>query len=366
VRIRLGSLERYVLTRNLIAVGGAFAIIASIVLLIDFVELSRSYGGREEISFFTVLAFTFMKSPSVILQLLPFVFLFGTVAAYISLNRHSELVAMRAAGISAWRFIFPAAGMALVIGLLTVAVFNPVASALDGQFEQARTENSTDPAARPKRIWLRQGDARTQVIIGAGGKDTSDGVLLKDVSLFVYAVGPDGSPVFTRRIEAAQARLIKGYWRLKEAREATPGTAAARYDSLLIPSPLSDRTALERFASAQSISFWRLPGAIGRIEAAGFSALNYRLRLDQLLALPLLLAAMSVLAASFSLKLIRLGGLAALSGTGVAVGFAFFFFDQLCGSLGKAEVIPAFAAAWAPPILALLSGFTLLTYTEDG
>jgi len=75
---------------------------------------------------------------------------------------------------------------------------------------------------------------------------------------------------------------------------------------------------------------------------------------------------MSVLAAAFSLKLIRLGGLAALAGTGVAVGFAFFFFDQLCGSLGKAEVIPAFAAAWAPPILALLSGFTLLTYTEDG
>ena len=59
-------------------------------------------------------------------------------------------------------------------------------------------------------------------------------------------------------------------------------------------------------------------------------------------------------------------GLAALAGTGVAVGFAFFFFDQICGSLGKAEVIPAFAAAWAPPILALLSGFTLLTYTEDG
>jgi lipopolysaccharide export system permease protein len=366
VRIPLGSLERYVLTRNMIAVGGAFAIISSVVLLIDFVELSRSYGGREEISFLTLLVFTFMKSPSVILQLLPFVFLFGTVAAYVSLNRHSELVAMRAAGISAWRFIFPAAGMALVFGLLSVGVFNPLASRLDAQFEQVRVEANRQPAERPRRIWLRQGDAHSQVIIGAGGKDTSDGVLLKDVSLFVYSVGHDGAPVFTRRIEATQARLIKGYWRLKDAREATPGTTAARYDSLLIPSPLSDHTALERFASAQSVSFWRLPGAIARLEAAGFSALNYRLRLAQLLALPLLLAAMSVLAASFSLKLIRLGGLAALAGTGVAVGFAFFFFDQLCGSLGKAEIIPAFAAAWAPPVLALLSGFTLLTYTEDG
>jgi hypothetical protein len=47
-------------------------------------------------------------------------------------------------------------------------------------------------------------------------------------------------------------------------------------------------------------------------------------------------------------------------------GFLFFFFNQFCGALGKAEIVPAFAAAWAPPLLALLSGLTLLCYTEDG
>ena len=109
-----------------------------------------------------------------------------------------------------------------------------------------------------------------------------------------------------------------------------------------------------------------LPGAITRIEEAGFSAVNYRLRLHQLMAAPLLFAAMSILAAAFSLRLTRLGGLAALAGTGVATGFAFFFFNQLCASLAQAEVVPPFAAAWTPPILALLSAFTLIFYTEDG
>ena len=50
----------------------------------------------------------------------------------------------------------------------------------------------------------------------------------------------------------------------------------------------------------------------------------------------------------------------------MACGFAVFFFNQLCDSLAKAEVVPPFLAAWAPPILALLSAFTLLFYTEDG
>jgi len=93
---------------------------------------------------------------------------------------------------------------------------------------------------------------------------------------------------------------------------------------------------------------------------------NYRLRLQQLLAAPALYAAMAVLAAAFSLKLTRLGGLAGLAGAGVAGGFGVFFLNQLSASLAKAEVVPPSAAAWIPPILALLSAFTLLFYTEDG
>ena len=75
---------------------------------------------------------------------------------------------------------------------------------------------------------------------------------------------------------------------------------------------------------------------------------------------------MAVLGAAFSLRLMRLGGLAGLAGAGVAVGFAIFFFDRLCGALAAAEVIPPVVGGWAPPVVALLAGFTLLSYTEDG
>jgi lipopolysaccharide export system permease protein len=93
---------------------------------------------------------------------------------------------------------------------------------------------------------------------------------------------------------------------------------------------------------------------------------GYRLRFQQLLATPLLFSAMSILAAAFSLRLMRLGGLAGLASVGVGLGFLVFFLNQFCGALGSSEVMPAPIAAWAPPILALLAGVTLLCYTEDG
>jgi lipopolysaccharide export system permease protein len=366
--IGTGRIERYVLVRTLTALGGALAIISAVVMLIDFVDISRTVGVRADVNFGQLIGLTLLRSPSTILALAPFVFLFGTLAAFVALNRRSELIAMRAAGVSAWRFIFPAAGAAALFGILTVTTLNPLTASLNAAFENSRNgllENYLKTTPQP--LWLRQGDGRNQIVIRALSRDRIDGsVRLKGVSLFIFTPDLTGGMTFSRRIEASEARLMSGFWRLTGVREASPGAGAIQSESLSIPSTLDERSASERFISPDAVAFWRLPAAIADSEKAGFAAVGYRLRLQQLFATPLLFAAMSVLAAAFSLRLIRLGGLAALAGSGVALGFVFFFFNQLCEALGKAEVIAPFAAAWTPPAMALLCGFTLLCYTEDG
>ena len=363
-----GRLERYVLTRTLGGVGSALAVIGSVIVLVQFVDLSRQMGVRAEVGPGELFGLTLLRTPSVIQILLPFVFLFGVIAAYVGLNRKSELVAMRAAGVSAWRFIMPAAICAFAAGVLTVTALNPVAAALNGRFELARTRLMENylPGA-PKDVWLRQGDETNQIVIHARSRDMVDGVVrLRGVSLFVYQKNPAGQPIFKRRLEAAEGRLMPGFWQLTDVREAAAGENSVRSESLSIRSTLDAEAAMERFASPDAIAFWKLPAAIRMTEQAGFSASGYRLRYQQLLATPILFAAMAVLAAAFSLRLARLGGLAGLSGAGVALGFVVFFFNQFAGALAKADIIPLAAAAWAPVLVALLAGVSLLCYTEDG
>lgn len=364
----IGRLERYVLSRTLASVGAALAVFTAVIMLIQFVDLSRQIGVRADAGAPELFALTLLRAPSVMQVLLPFVFLFGGIGAYVSMNRRSELVAMRAAGISAWRFILPFAWAAFVAGILTVTVVNPLAAALNGRFEIERNrlmKNYLGDA--PKDIWLRQGDDRSQIVIHAKAREAVAGtVRLRGVSLFVYDKAPDGRPVFRRRLEAAEATLMPGFWRLKDVREASAGQSSIRSDSLSIRSTLDAQAAMERFASPDAIAFWRLPSAIRMTEQAGFSADAYRLRFQQLLATPLLFAAMALLAAAFSLRLARLGGLAGLAGAGFALGFVVFFFNQFAGALAKGDIIPLFAAAWVPAVIALLSGMTLLFYTEDG
>ncbi len=361
-------LEGYILLRTLAAVGAALAIISAVILLVQFVDLSRTIGIRADVSAGDLFGLTLLKSPSVIKVLLPFTFLFGVGGAFVALNRSSQLVAMRAAGLSAWRFIRPAALAAFAAGVLAVTLVNPLSAALNARFEADRAKIMANYLGDvPRDVWLRQGDEHTQMVIHARGRDSVHGeVRLHDVSLFVYQKNKTGQPEFKRRLEAQEAILRPGFWQLKNVREATAGESSVQSDALTIRSTLDSEQAVERFASPEAIAFWRLPEAIQSTEQAGFSASGYRLRFQQLLSTPVLFAAMAILAAAFSLRLARLGGLAGLAGAGVALGFVIFFFNQFSGALGRAGIIPQFAAAWAPALVALLAGVTLLCYTEDG
>lgn len=365
--LRLGRIERYVLVQQARSLGIALGVIAALIMLIDFVEISRGVGSHVDLSGARILGLMLLKSPQVIIQLLPFVFLFGTLAAFVGLNRRSELIAMRAAGVSAWRFVLPAAGAALVFGIITVTALGPLAASADGLFqrERARLSGSAAGADAERSIWIREGDDTRQMVVRAERQDRANARLL-DVTFFIYTNDGDGMRTFSERIDADSASLSNGSWRLVNAVGAEIGQRAVRYATLDLPSSLADEEAFERFARPQATSFWSLQAQIRRVEAAGFSSTAYQLRLQQLLATPLMFAAMSILAAAFSLRLMRLGDLAKMSVAAVVLGFGFFFVNQAASAFGSAAVIPPGLAAWLPPILTALAAFTLLFYTEDG
>ncbi len=360
--------DRYLLGTAGAGVGAAAAVISILIVLIDFVALSRDVGVRaRDTSVGELFGLTLLQSPGVVLSLAPFAFLFGVLGAFVQLNRRSELVALRASGVSAWRFIAPAALGAAAVGVLSALLLNPAAAALNAEFEVRKAAVMEGYLVEaPRAVWLREGDRRGQAIIRAARRLPGAAVRLADASFFIYGLDARGGLRFTRRIDAARADLTAGAWRLTDALEGAPGAAAVHYDTLVLPSALKPEALRSTEQNAQAAPFWSLPGLIRATERAGFSATGYRLHFQQLLATPLMYAAMSVLAAAFSLRLLRLGGLSRLAGSAVALGFLFFFVSQLCQALGRSEVIPPSLAAWAPPVLALLCGVTLLLYTEDG
>ena len=117
----------------------------------------------------------------------------------------------------------------------------------------------------------------------------------------VFRIGPDDKMI--DRIEAGNARLLSGRLAARQCAAAGAGPdadGAAR--DVPLPTDLNVNRIQQSFAAPDALSFWQLPGFIHVLARAGFSTVAHRLRFQALLALPLLCATMSLVAAGFSMQ----------------------------------------------------------------
>jgi len=346
--------------------GAVFIAMLSIVFLLDYVELIRRSGARPDATLLVLFEMALLKQPYMAEQIMPFVMLFGTMLAFWRLTRSNELVVARAAGVSVWQFLAPPLSAGLLIGVLVVGVFNPVAAVMQASYERLedRILRSNDDQLTLSRtgLWLRQSDELGNHSIVHADRYITETRALEGVTMLFLA---DESKL-SKRIDAREAKLGDGDWQMIDGSIWRPSKPEELFQHVDVPTNLTPHKIEDSFAAPETMSFWELPGFIKLLENSGFSALRHRLYFDSLLARPLLFAAMVLVAASFSLRMQRRGGTAVMITAGVAAGFSLYFLSDLMFALGLSATIPLQLAAWTPAGVSCLLGVSLLLHLEDG
>ncbi len=359
-------LFRYIAWQFFVWCFAMFVAMASIVFLLDYIELIRRAGNRPEATLLALLEMALLKQPNMAQQVMPFAIFGGAMGAFWRLTRSNELVVARAAGVSVWQFLAPPLLGAFLFGVLVVTVFNPVASAMQARFEvlEGRILRAAGEQLTLLRsgLWLRQGDRSGEHTVVHADRFLVRQGTLEDV-MFLFLTN---DAKLTRRIDATEARLIDGAWEIDHATVWQPNAPPELFDHMTVPTNLTPRKIQDSFASPESMSFWELPSFIRLLEASGFASQRHRLYFNALLARPFLFTAMVLIAASFSLRMQRRGGTTLVIVGGVACGFLLYFFSNVVFALGLSSTIPIALAAWAPAGVSLLSGAGLLLHLEDG
>jgi len=349
--------------------------LSALVALFDLIELLRRAATRPEANFALVAQIAALRVPYVAMQILPFAVLLGGIIAFWRLTRFSELVVARAAGISAWGFLAGPVLVALLLGLGASTALSPLSSAMLARAErldQLYLRNVGGiTALAGGRLWLRQADEGLQpqgVAIISGRpmatRELRPGEALRLSEVTIWRLSADDRPL--ARIEAASALLQPGRWRFEGAVVFGAERVASAPQSLDFPTELTPERIENSFATPDTLSLWALPEFIKILEDAGFSAIRHRLHFQSLLALPLLAIAMALLAAGFSMRSARRGGVARMIAGGVSAGFTLFVLDKITGEFGEAGTLPVVLAAWAPAGAGFLLAAALLLHLEDG
>jgi lipopolysaccharide export system permease protein len=366
------TLWRYILRGFLRTVLAVFAVIAFILALFAFVENLRRFGDTDA-STGDILTITLLQAPEALYQVFPLVLMLASLLTFLRFARTSELVVIRAAGVSALRLIAIPLIASLVLGGVFVAVVNPFVAAsikrgllLDDEFRRGEASLLSFSS---EGIWLRQADMQGetgQTVIQAE-RGNADGSVLSRVRL--HRFDPDGT--LYARIDAPTARLAPQAWILEDA---TMWVAMddGRFDRIStgdrieLPTDLTSEQILESFSRPEMVGFWALGSFISQMENSGFSGLRHRLYLQSELAKPALFAAMVLIGSAFALRPTRFGQTGVMILLAILAGFALFFLKDFSETLGAQGQIPLIVAAWTPPIAAILLALGLLLHLEDG
>lgn len=357
-------LGRFYLTNMLLML----LVLLGIIYLFDTVELLRRAGKKDDVPLGLVLEMGLFKLPEVGQLLFPFAVLFSAMFTFWQLTRRQELVAVRAAGLSVWQFLAPVVGVALAIGVLNVTVVNPVGAMMLGKFESLESrylsERKSYVTLLKEGLWLRQMQDEKQgyVILHAARLNLAEWEF-QDVMVLFFDTKDD----LVRRIDSRHARLNSGMWQFEQAISTDPAARTSEtLDLVALPTELTAKDLQESFSSPNTLSFWTLPGFIRTMENTGFDSTGMKIHFQALLAQPLLLAAMILLAAAVSLRPPRFRGTMLLVFIGVLAGFFIFFMASYLQALGTSHRIPAFLAAWSPALVTALLGVTAMLSLEDG
>ena len=323
---------------------------------------------RNHIALSTVDAYLVNLTPSMIYQIAPLAVLIAALVVFSVLHRNSEIVAIKATGISLYRLVVPIVTIAAILALglfLFDEYYLPQANRRQEALRAVIKGKPAQTFLHPEQKWIFG-----QQAVGEPGRIFNYQFFDPDrnefANLSIFEFDPSTFSL-TRRIFAARAawdagsgswNFENGWVRQIDGANVTAFVPITKSEFAEIHEP-PDYFKKEARES-QEMNFGQLDAYIRDLRQSGFDTMRLRVALWHKLAYPLVAVVMALLAIPFALSTGRRGS---VTGVAVAIGVALAYWvtDGLFGAMGDVNYLPAAMAAWSSDVLfGLVGGYLLL------
>ena len=309
-----------------------------------------------------LLTYAGLRIPQLIQSFLPYSVLLATLITLVALNQNSEVIAMKAAGLSAHQVLAPLLLTAGIVSLLSFAFNERIttrATATLKAWEAVEYGAIPEESNVRANVYLSDGAG---VLSAANLVGTGENIVMRDVTW--YERNEDGT--ILEQIDATRATYAAPGWRLEGAERFMVQNAVSDTPKApIVGEGLTPAQIDLAKVDPETQPFWELSGSIDAYEAAGRRTAELRAKWWHKIAGPLSAFLMPLLGAVAAFGLARSGQLFVRAIIGMALGFAYFVVDNAALAMGSFGGYPPFLAAWAPFLLFVLIGETVLIRTEE-
>ena len=341
------------------------AVLLMLVLVLQMLNLLSESGhilaakgnGQAEL-----LRFVALRLPQLVSRFLPYSALLATIITLATLNQNSEVIAMKAAGLSAHQILAPLFLVAAATSVLTFTFNERVtvrATAALKAWQDVDYGTIPPDTELKTNVWMQDGP---NILFARTVTGRAAATEMGDVSW--YRRDPTG--MVTEIVHAPHARFAHPGWRFDHP--ASFDVQSTRRTDLGAPrvyaTGVDPAQVIVRKTDADGESLWRLSESITEIRAAGYRTSELDGKWWHKISGPLSALLMPLLGAVAAFGLARSGKLFVRAVIGMALGFAYFVVDNAALAMGNFGGYTPFLAAWSPFLLFLLIGETVLVRTE--
>ena len=341
-----------------------FAVLFALVLVLQSLDLLGEsgdvlgYPGNGSAELWTYVS---LRMPQIISLFLPFSVLLGTVITLATLNQNSEVVSMKASGLSAHQILAPLIVASLLVAALSFAFNDRIvarASTTLTRWQKAEYGPLPKDVKSPANVWVRDGDKliHAEKVSGRGAATR-----LTNVTVFNRTGGE-----LVDITRSPSAVPFQNGLQLAKAEQFIVATGKRQELGTII---VGQTIQAEQFTLAsvqpEGLSFVELAAAIEDLQNAGRPTSALEAGLWHKISGPLSSILMPLLGAVAGFGIARSGRLFVRAVVGMALGFAYFVADNFGLAMGNLGAYPPLLAAWGPFFLFLLIGETVLIQTEE-
>lgn len=354
------TLNKYLYKNYIFGFLVTYSIFSILIFTGDLIEQFRK-STNKDVPIDIIFQLSFYNYFSLIFDTLAIIIFLSCIVTFIKLEKASEYTVMKSSGVKPASLIIAPTILFFIIGIFFITTMNPLTSIMYDKYEKLENQyiKRIDKFATisSNGLWLKQDNEIRKVSNILNAKTIEDEAkIINDFMILEY--NEIGS--FTGRLDGSKASLQDGYWLMTDVIE-TP-----RYSDPIFHKEFKYHTSIvhndisNSLLSPENISLWQLNNFINLIEKLGYSAIDHKLQLYNLLILPILICSLVLLSYSITSNMKHNDKTINIIIYSIGIIFIFYFFSNLLNALALAShVSPLIAKITLPSALMLLFILTL-------
>ena len=343
-----------------------FSIFLSLIILSSYIE-EILFFREKEISgnlFIKTFLLSLIKTPTLIINMSPFIFLFSGIFFYVKLLRSNEITPLSLSGFSKNFVTIVPSAYSFLLGVFIILFLTPVASSLSRYYETVKQNYSGNDnllIMSNTGLWVKEKNNNETVIIRADKIVSQNFKNLKNITIYSFNDRGD----LLKRIDTKKAKVQNKNWVLEDVKILDQNNINKNDKKLIFKTDISLDNLKRFFSNSDTLSIWNINDEIKQVKERGYYGQELIITFNKYLSLPFLLSSMIILATFFTIKTGYQFNNFIYAFFGVMTGIFVYFLSDLSIAIGKSGKIPLIISVWVPVLVIMVFSIYSIVKEND-